>query len=356
MDFITELPLTERGHNMVYVVVDKLTKMVHLIPTHNTATAEDCAKLYFKEVVRLHGLPSKIISDRDSKFSSAFWKQLWQCCNTSLGMSTAFHPQTDGQTERVNRVLEDALRHYVNAVQDDWDEHLPHVEFAMNNTWHASTHCTPFYLNYGFHPRTPLDLVLPESAKVPASVSFVLHQQHILQAAKQALLNAQERMKKWANTRRRNVQYSVGTQVLLNTKNIKLKTRKGPGVHKLLPRWIGPFNIKRRIGEVAYELDLPPVMKIHPVFHVSLMKPYRSDGTVQPPQPELSADGDELYEIERILDCRDHNFGSKRSHKEFLVKWKGQGHEHNSWESLEKLKTASKAVREFWTWHKARQQ
>ncbi|KAJ9516246.1 hypothetical protein QJQ45_001132 [Haematococcus lacustris] len=154
MDFIGPLPATPHGHTMIFTVVDKLSKMIHLIPTTTTATTHDTARLFFDHIFKHHGLPEAIISDRDPKFTSDFWTSLFHLTGTRLLLSSAYHPQTDGQTERANRTVEDMLRPYVNDHKTDWDQHLAAVEFAYNNSEHVGTGFTPFYLNYGQPPNT----------------------------------------------------------------------------------------------------------------------------------------------------------------------------------------------------------
>ncbi|KAJ9511114.1 hypothetical protein QJQ45_013190 [Haematococcus lacustris] len=175
MDFIGPLPPTSHGYDMVVTVVDKLSKMLHLIPTTATATAPDIAKLFFDHVFKHHGLPEAIVSDRDPKFTSDFWTSLFHLTGTRLLMSSAYHPQTDGQSERANRTVEDMLRPYLNHYKTDWDEHLAAVEFAYNSSTHVGTGFSPFYLNYGHHPRTPEALLQPPStlAPSPAADAFV---------------------------------------------------------------------------------------------------------------------------------------------------------------------------------------
>ena len=149
MDFITQLPVTPVGYDAIAVFVCRLTKMAHFVPCYTTITALELAFLFLREVVKLHGVPKEFISDRDSKFTSHFWKAVCEKLGTKQGLSTSFHPQTDGQTERTNRVLE--LRHYVNPSHTYWHEHLPVAEFAYNNSHHESIKNTPFFLNYGRH-------------------------------------------------------------------------------------------------------------------------------------------------------------------------------------------------------------
>ena len=180
MDLITQLPKTERGYDAVVVFVDKLSKMIHIAPAHTTVSAPDLARIMIHEVVRLHGVPESIVSDRDLRFTSMFWRSLWSHFGTQLKMSTAYHPQTDGQTERANRTIEDMRRNYVSWEQDDWDQNLT-CEFAYNNSVQASTGCTPFYLYSGQHPLSPVDHVVSTRGSAldsscpsnPASESFV---------------------------------------------------------------------------------------------------------------------------------------------------------------------------------------
>ncbi|GJP69722.1 hypothetical protein CLOP_g722 [Closterium sp. NIES-67] len=155
LDFITGLPPTTSSHDAILVVIDKFSKMGHFIPTHTTARTEETAQLFVRHIISQHGIPTTLISDRDPKFTSKFWKELMSLLGTKLGMSSAYHPQTDGQTERLNQIVEQLLR---AACKDDiskWDLHLPVLEFAYNNATHAATGQTPFFLCYGRHPLTP---------------------------------------------------------------------------------------------------------------------------------------------------------------------------------------------------------
>jgi hypothetical protein len=249
-------------------------------------------------------------------------------------LSTAYHPQTDGATERQNRIIEDLCRHFISATQDDWDELLPCLEFAINNAKQESTDFSPFYLNYGFHPSTPASLQV-KRAKVlqgsvaPAVARFKENMQSALARAKSHFQAAQQRQKQYADKHRSPVKVTVGDMIMLSSKNISLKH---PGSDKLLPRWLGPFKIIEQINPVAFKLELPEAMKrVHPVFHASLLKPYHSNGPVQPPPPIVLEDGDILFGVERLLDSRKRRSGRKTI-TEYLVKWDGYGHEHNTWE------------------------
>jgi glycosylphosphatidylinositol phospholipase D len=228
------------------------------------------------------------------------------------------------------------------------------VEFAINNSKHASSGFTPFFLNYGLHPKTPLSIQVPsvEEAPVtdlgaPAVTKFVADLQAALGKAKTLLQAAQDRQKAFADKRRSpDPDFAVGQEILLSSKNIPLKH---PGSHKLLPRWLGPFRVARRISSVAYKLELPPTMsRLHPVFHVSLLKPYRSDGPYQPPPPVVLQDGSEEFEVETILSHRDRKLPrSRRTVREYLVKWQGYAHEHNTWEPAKNLTNCADLLAEY---------
>src|SRR5271155_400040 len=175
MDFIVQLPLTRQEHDAIVVFVDRLTKRAHFQAMHTSATAPEVVKIFFATIFKNHGLPRVIISDRDSKFPSHFWQTLFKQLETKTAILTAFHPQTDGQTERLNRTLEEMLRAYVTYKQDQWDEYLPAAEFTYNNSKQASTGFTPFELDCGQHPNTPITTTIETSNRVPAADDFINH-------------------------------------------------------------------------------------------------------------------------------------------------------------------------------------
>ena len=271
MDFITQLPKTKNDYDAIMVVVDRLTKKAESIPTTTTATAPETARHFFNHIFKDHGIPVEgIVCDRDSKFTSNFWKELIRLCGTTLNMSTAFHPQTDGQTERTNRTLEELLRHYINPCQDDWDEHLAACQFAYNSSKHESTGLSPFAANYGYEPDAPIDVAL--RTPMPAVQNFLVVLRENIAKAKKFLLQAQHRQRQLSDRKRRDVEFLVGDKVMVSTTNMTLKHAKGPGVKKFLPRYIGPFAISAIVGPVAYRIDIPPNLKMHNVFHVSLLE------------------------------------------------------------------------------------
>jgi hypothetical protein len=333
MDFVTALPRSPAGNDTVLVFVDRFSKMVHLVPCKLTSTAEDVARLFVQHVFRLHGLPQHIVSDRNPRFTANFMRELCRLLGVHQGLSTAFHPQTDGQTEIVNRRMEDILRHFVGPSQSGWDSLLPCVEFAINSSWHESIQETPFVLNYGRHPRTPFSVQFTAAdlaSSVPAAQRFTHEMQLATVRAKACLVAALARQKAAADKGRRDVAFSVGESVLLHSRNLSLKG----GARKLMPKWVGPFPVSAVVNPVAYRLELPAHWRIHDVFHVSLLKPYRSDGTVQPPPPPELVDGEPEWEVEAIL-AQVPKQGRRPAR--YLVRWKGYAPVHDSWEPLSGL-------------------
>ena len=331
MDFITDLPKTPDGYNAILVFVDRLTKMTHLAKCKTNVDSEGTAQLFVDHVWKYHGMPLHLVSDRGSTFVGTFMTEVLRLVGTKHNRSTAFHPQTDGATERINRVLEDMMRHYVGEIaHNEWDTCLSTAEFAINNSFHESIGTTPFRLNSGRDPRLPISLTTTGS-KVPSAAQFADRMSDGLISAKKCLAAAQQRQKAYYDKSHREISFTTGEEVLLSTKHIHMRTAGGrQSTPKLLPKWIGPFKVEKLVGAVSYKLTLPANMKVHPVFHVSLLKPYLSDGRVQPVRPIL-VDGEPYFMIECILDHRIHKRG-RTTYMEYLVKWQDYGPEHNSWE------------------------
>ena len=327
MDFITALPLSERGNTQIVVFVDRLTKMVHLDALPEKATAPDVARCFMRNVFRLHGMPERLVTDRDSKFMSDFWTEVMRMLGTKRRMSTAYHPQTDGQTERYNTTLEDMLRHWVNPQQDNWDTLLECAEFATNNSYCTSTRDTPFRLNYGQDPLTPLSVEL--DTRLPVARDFVGAMTESLRVARLAMAAAQSRHKFYYDKGRKHAEFLVGSKVLLRTTNLSFR---GKVARKLMPKWVGPFEVVKRVGELAYQLRLPAALPVHDVFHVELLKGFREGTRYQPPPIPVDVDGHMEYVIEEVIQHRYRRRGKRPPASEYLVKWAGYGEEHNSWE------------------------
>ena len=278
IDFITNLPITKgKRYNSIFVIVDKLTKMAHFIPHYITDNAPKIAELFVDNVFKYHGLPKKIISDRDTRFTSKFWKELMKLLDIKVNMSTAYHPQTNGQVERINRILEDYIRRYCNGNSDDWDKLLPLAEFAYNNSVSATTSFTPFYLNYGLDPRKDLNELYKESPNETAK-EFANRMNILLTQAKDEIAKSVDNMEKYYNLHRKNTEFKVGDLVLLSTKNIKYRNQKNKIISKKFkPKYIGPFKVIEKISTLAYKLDLPNELKIHPVFNIMALKKYSGE-------------------------------------------------------------------------------
>ena len=346
MDFITELPKTKEQYDCIMVVVDRLTKMAKFIPTTTNADAPAIAKLFFDTIFRNYGLPEEVVSDRDPKFRSLLWQSLMKMCGTKLSFSTSYHPQTDGQTERTNRTLEEMLRSYCTDNQDDWANKLTLVEFHYNNTINSSTGFTPFYLAYGFNPKLPLFVLSPysDSPNVQTVDEYIEMMKKTTESAKKNIEKALKKQTFYANKRRKDIQFQEGDMVLLSTTNLRLH-----GSRKLNPKFVGPFKIIKKISDVNYKLELTyPFQNIHDVFHVSLLKKYVEDQhnrrNLRPP-PEL-IDGENQYEVEKIVDKRIKTV-KKKQKIEYLVKWKNYPSYENTWEPLENLAHCRESIEEF---------
>uniref|UniRef100_A0A0D2YKU3 RNA-directed DNA polymerase n=1 Tax=Fusarium oxysporum (strain Fo5176) TaxID=660025 RepID=A0A0D2YKU3_FUSOF len=325
MDFITYLPPSE-GHDAILIIACRLTKMRHIIACKGTCDAEDTARYYLKEVWKLHGLPHTIISDRGPQFVAEFWKKLTQQLSINSLLSTAYHPETDGQTERLNAILEQYLRAYVSYLQDDWSRWLPLAEFAANSLKSETTGMSPFFANYGFNPRMGFEptITVKGTPATRDAEKFAQKMNEILEYLRSESIAAQARYETQANRHRRPArQYREGDHVWLDARNIKtLRPQK-----KLDWKNIGPLKITKVISPYAYRLELPASMKIHPVFHTNLLKPAATDplpGQNPDPPPPVEAEGVEEWEVEDIVDSRwDRRGRGGRPRLKYTVKWAG---------------------------------
>jgi len=331
MDFVTGLPQS-KGHDAIWVVVDRLTKQRHLVPCNTTVDARDLADMFLQHVFRLHGLPRTITSGRGPQFASAFWRRLCARLGIEPRLSTAFHPQTDGQTERMNAVMEQYLRSYVNYLQDDWAEWLPIAEFASNNHTSETTEVSPFFANLGYDPRWQFDLSASrpdeaedQRARSATQVLSEIHD-HLRTEMHRAQLQYQENA---VEHRLPAPDYQVGDFVWLDARN--WKTRRPSA--KLDHRRHGPFKIACKISSHAYRLEHLDSMQVHPVFHVSLLEPTAQDplpGQRQPPPPPVEIDGEQEWFVDSILDSWIY-----RPRLQYLVKW--TGFDHPNWEPAENV-------------------
>ena len=299
MDFVVGLPRTFRKNDAVWVIVDRLTKSAHFLPMRQDNSLDELAELYVREIVRLHGVPVSIVSDRDPRFTSHFWGSLQNALGTRLHFSTAFHPQTDGQSERTIQTLEEMLRSCVLELKGNWDTNLPLLEFAYNNSFHSSIGMAPYEALYGRKCRTPVcwDIEGMRQLEGPELVRETVEK---VQVVKQRMKAAQDRQKSYFDRHRREMVYEVGDRVFLKVSPWRGVMRFGRH-GKLAPRYIGPYEILERIGPLAYRLALPAELaRLHDVFHVSMLRRYRSDPSHIIPEPEIEISENLSYPEEPV--------------------------------------------------------
>jgi len=322
MDFIEGLPISN-GHFVIMVVVDHLSKYAHFIPLKHPFTTASVAKTFVANVVRLHGIPTSIVSDRDKVFISSFWQTLFQLQGTQLCMSSSYHPQTDGHTEVINRVLEQYLRCFASLQPKTWMVWIPWAEFSYNTLTYLSTKITPFEVVYGIPPPHPLTYV-PGTAKVQAVEEYLQDRDSLLRDLRRNLRLAQERMTSHANQRRREVSFEVGDYVYLKLQPYRQTIVAFRSSLKLSPQFYGPFQILSKVDLVAYRLDLPKDCQIHNVFYVSLLRKHLGSITPLSSQlPPLADDSTILPQPASILARREIQKEKYRPKAEVLVKWMG---------------------------------
>ena len=332
MDFVSGFPLTQQKHDYVWVIVDRLTKSAHFIPVRIDYSMDRLAELYVDEIVRLHGVPLFIVSDRDPRFTSRFWKELQSALGTKLNFSTAFHPQTDGQSERLIQVLEDMLRGCVMEFSGSWDRYIPLMEFAYNNSFQSSIGMTPYEALYGRKCRTPMCWTDLNEHKL-IGPDIVKDTEEKVQVIRQRLKAASDRQKSYANLKRRDIEYNVGDKVFLKVSPWRKILRFGQK-GKLSPRFIGPYEILERIGPVAYRLALPPELdKLHDVFHMSMLRRYRSDKSHILLVQEIQVQEDLSYDEEpKTILAREVKQLRNKQVPLVKVLWQHHGKEEATWE------------------------
>jgi len=349
IDFITKLPASEDGYDAVATIIDPLTKRARWIPVKESElTAERFAKAFISGSVRNRGLPLSIVSDRDTRFTSAFWQTLCTQLGIKLRMLTAYHPQSDGQAEKVNATLETFLKASIAQLPfpGQWTQLLPLAEFTYNAARHKAIGMSPFKADIGYIPRLTLDLLAP-SPRVPGSesdASYVDKMAKILRMLRERMEEAQLTMTVEANEKRQAHPFRVGDKVFLDTRllpggyaNVTAMANDSNNSRKFQHPYAGPFKLLRKAGENAFVLDIPAHWRLHPVFNVSRLKLSKVDGSRKypPPPPLRSTVASTEYEVESILEYR----GATIRDLEYLVKW--VGYTGATWEPLVNLRGSS---------------
>ena len=339
VDFITKLPVVA-GKDAILVVCDRLSKMTHFVATMEGTSAEGLARLFRDNVWKLHGLPESVVSDRGPQFAAELTRELNRMLGIKTKLLTAFHPQTDGQTERMNQELEQYLRFFIEHRQKDWPEWLAAAEFVVNNKIHTATKVSPFMANYGKELRMGGDI--RKKGKVESATEFVGRMKKVQEEAEAALRKTREEMKRYMDRERKETEaWKRGDQVLLSTKDLMFKERPSK---KLTERYVGPYAIEEVVSSNMVKLRLPPSMRIHLVVNVSRIVRYREQvkGQRKEEGKPVEVEGVEEWEVERIL-----NKKKIRGVEKYLIRWKGFTAKGDIWEGRENLKNAEELIEEF---------
>lgn len=348
MDFITDLPPSRFAgltFDAILVIVDRFSKMAHYVPARMDWDGIDLAQAWIREVIRLHGTPESVLSDRGPVMRSKHWDTFHHYLNARRVLTSAFHPQTDGQTERQNQTLEQYLRIFCSLEQDDWAMWISLAEFAYNDSKHSSTGYTPYQVCFGYNPSDPDWPQQPlGDGESPDGFEIASKLLQIRTNARRKLKTVQRYQKALQDKKRLPLELKVGDKVWVSNRHMK-STRPSK---KLDWKFLGPGVVKECIGTppTAYRIDLPALGQVHPVFHPSLLEPYALRGDDPHPQgpieDTLRQFGDDVYDIDYIVDRRQAADGKW----EYLIKWSGYEEEENSWEPSASI--SGNALKEYW--------
>ncbi|KAL0177344.1 hypothetical protein M9458_026238, partial [Cirrhinus mrigala] len=327
VDFMTDLPSSD-GNTCILVIIDRFSKFCRLIPLKGLPTALETAETLFNHVFRYYGIPEDIVSDRGPQFISRVWRSFFRLLGVTISLFSGYHPQTNGQTERKIQEVGRFLRTFCHGHQDSWNQFLGWAEYAQNSLRQPTTGLTPFQCVLGFQP--PLFPWNGEPSEVPAVDYWFRESERVWDAAHHHLQRAVRRSKSIADQRRiQGPAYAPGQKVWLSTRDIRLRLPS----RKLSPRFVGPFTILEQVKPVTFKLQLPPQYRIHPTFHVSLLKPFHpplipstEPGHEEEPPPPLLLEDGSIYSVKEILQSR-----RRGGQLQYLVDWEGYGPEERLW-------------------------
>ncbi|GJW24885.1 putative reverse transcriptase domain-containing protein [Tanacetum coccineum] len=332
MNFVTNLPKSSQGYDTIWVIVDRLSKSAIIVPIRETDPIEKLARMYLKEVVMRHGIPVSIICDRDPRFASNFWRSLQKALGTSLDMSIAYHPQTDGQSKRTIQSLEDMLRACVIDFRNGWVKHLSLVEFSYNNSYHASVKDAPFEPLYNRKCRSPVCWAEVEEVQLTGPEIVQETTEKIIQII-QRIQATYDRQKSYTDLKRKPMEFQVGDSVMLKVSPWKGVVHFGKR-EKLNPRYVRPFKVLEKVRSVAYKLELPQELsRVYNTFHVSNLKKCYTDEPLAVPLGGLHID-DKLYFVEEPEEIIDHEVKRLKESRIPIVKvrWNSRRGPEFTWE------------------------
>ncbi|KAK1693984.1 hypothetical protein QYE76_010681 [Lolium multiflorum] len=337
MDFIEGLPKS-KGHDVILVVVDRLTKYAHFLPLAHPYTVHKVATLFIDNIIKLHGPPTVITTDRDRIFLSKFWTEIFTAMKISLHFSTAYHPETDGQTERVNQCLEQYLRCMASQEPKKWGAWLPAAEFWYNSCYHTAIKMSPFEALYEYAP--PILTELPTLSELsPEAQDTLREKEKMITVLQQNLAKAQQTMKKCADQHRTPRSFTIGDMVYLKMKHHREHALGSGTPLKLAPRWYGPFKIIQAVGKRAYKLQLPEGTLLHDVFHVNQLKKHIGPTAVPNPRLPLVTPSGKLKTfplciLQRRQASRKQSGGDVAS-PQWLIHWEGLSEDEATWENAD---------------------
>ncbi|GJR15511.1 putative reverse transcriptase domain-containing protein [Tanacetum coccineum] len=338
MDFITKLPRSSQGFDTIWVIMDRLTKSAHFLPIRENEPLDKLARLYLNRIVARHGIPASIICDRDGRFTSNFWRSFQKALGTDISMSTAYHPETDGQSERTIQTLEDMLRACVIDFGKGWVKHLPLAEFSYNNSYHASIKAAPYEALYGRKCRSPVCWAEVGEAQLTGP-ELIQETTEKIVLIKQRMQAAQDRQKSYADRKRKPMEFEVGDRVMLKVSPWKGVVRFGKR-GKLNPRYVGPFKVLAKVGKVAYRLELPQELsRVHHTFHVSNLKKCYADEPLVMPLEGIHVD-DKLQFVEEPVEIMEREIKRLKRSRIPLVKvcWNSRRGPEFTWEREDSFK------------------